>query len=200
VQTGVSREDLQVQAVAAVASRLHPSKMSDHENELFGEWSTDTLLGAFFDIRNTILVMWNTDCHKEITLGGVLAVLPKSEIYTDDHVVQVFAYLNREGYINFGVYKQRPRKPLPTGKRRRRVVVIGAGVAGLTAARKLASLGCVNATFQRKPLHRLYSATRCIVYTALPTACRLYSATPCDYVWPIWISFIPFWLLASSSH
>lgn len=61
-------------------------------------------------------------------------------------VTRVFSFLERNGYINFGVFKVvKPVQMTPiiatvTGKRPQ-VVVIGAGIAGLVAARQLKFLG-----------------------------------------------------------
>ncbi|MCL4129853.1 UNVERIFIED_CONTAM: hypothetical protein GTU68_035171 [Idotea baltica] len=82
--------------------------------------------------------MWLENPLQELTYDAVLTQL-EPPFDSDTVLVQrIHAYLQRHGYINFGIYKR--AKPLPT-KKVGTVLVIGAGIAGLAAAQQLMSFG-----------------------------------------------------------
>lgn len=125
---------------AAFQSRVPFDKMTSQEAACF----PDILQGppqsqkVFLHLRNRILQLWLENPKQQLTFE---VALPQIEApYNSDGplVMRVHAYLERFGYINFGVFKR--LKPLPA-KKHGKVIIIGAGIAGLTAARQLMAFG-----------------------------------------------------------
>ncbi|KAL1131629.1 hypothetical protein AAG570_011243 [Ranatra chinensis] len=126
---------------AAFQSRLPFDKMTATEASCFPDISNDMStpsLKEFLHIRNRLLQLW-LESPKEQLL--VEAALPQVEPpYNSDValVTRIHSYLERHGLINFGIFKR--LKPLPI-KKQGRVIVIGAGIAGLAAAQQMQQFG-----------------------------------------------------------
>lgn len=129
-------------ASAAFQSRLTVDKLSDQEVKLFPDVSTavdSSKVTEFLYIRNKILQLWLQSPRVQLSLKGVYPELEKPyDEVSRLFVAKIYAYLKRYGYINFGMYKT--VDPI-IEKKKLKVVVVGAGMAGLAAARQLKSLG-----------------------------------------------------------
>ncbi|KPJ06805.1 hypothetical protein RR48_11852 [Papilio machaon] len=127
---------------AAFQSRLPFDKMSSLEAECFSD-----LQGAsshtFIQIRNRILKLWFEDPKKQLTQEGCVQKMEPPYNADPPLVMRAHAFLERHGFINYGIYERiTPIPSPPKGKQRPKVIIIGAGVSGLAAARQLQSFGC----------------------------------------------------------
>lgn len=128
-----------LRVLAAESSRLPPFKMTSKEVERLPEaLGYANLQTTFVNIRNFILSLWYENCHEELTLEFVKMRAQVHKIHVP-LLGHIFKYLERAGYVNFGVFTSVPRSL--SQKQRRKVIVIGAGVAGLSAARQLQHFG-----------------------------------------------------------
>ncbi|XP_050424955.1 lysine-specific histone demethylase 1A [Adelges cooleyi] len=125
---------------AAFHSRLPFDKMTSNEAYCFsdvahGPTQTQKL---FLHIRNRLLQQWLDNPKQQLIFEASLPLI-EPPYNTDKVLVQrIHAYLERHGYINFGVFKR--LKTVPS-KKVGRVVVIGAGIAGLAAAQQMQQFG-----------------------------------------------------------
>ncbi|XP_050348830.1 lysine-specific histone demethylase 1A [Nymphalis io] len=127
---------------AAFQSRLPFDKMSSLEAECFSDLHGPSS-HTFVQIRNRVLKLWFEDPKKQLTLEQ--AVQKMEPPYNGDPalVIRCHAFLERHGFINYGIYERvTPIPTPPKGKHRPKVIIIGAGVSGLAAARQLQSFGC----------------------------------------------------------
>ena len=123
---------------AAFQSRVPFDKMTQVEAACFPDLVTPLQSQKLFlHLRNRILQMWIDNPKVQLTGDDALKKLEAPWNSDEQLAARVHAFLERHGYINFGIYKRTQPLPQKTGK----VVVIGAGIAGLAAAQQLKSFG-----------------------------------------------------------
>ncbi|XP_062191399.1 lysine-specific histone demethylase 1 homolog 2-like [Phragmites australis] len=112
-------------------------------------------------VRNHILASWRADPSAPLPRARVLETVAA----TYDHLVAAaHGFLAREGHINFGVSAAFPAAPpadsAPHGAAVASVLVVGAGLAGLAAARQLLRFGLRVLVFEgrSRPGGRVYTS------------------------------------------
>jgi lysine-specific histone demethylase 1 len=133
-----------MQCVAgAEASRLNPYSLHQEEYLMLRDHISHAQVTTYLNIRNGILRLWVRNPQIAVTREEAVGCAKDSRWF--DVASVCFDWLVRRGYINFGCVEIRsPRKNAdresPSGRRRRTVVVLGAGMAGLGCARQLEGL------------------------------------------------------------
>ncbi|CAD7081487.1 unnamed protein product [Hermetia illucens] len=125
---------------AAFQSRLPFDKMTSAEAACFADIAKTGLVAqrVFLNIRNRLLQMWIENPKVQLTFENALADM-ESPFDSDPQLVRkIHAFLERHGFINFGIFKR--LKSIPT-KKLAKVIVIGAGISGLAAAQQLQQFG-----------------------------------------------------------
>lgn len=132
---------------AAMSSRLPPYSLDPDEHRLLRTHINHVQVTTYLNIRNGILRLWMLNPTIAVCREEALGVAKE-----DRHLemaAKCHEFLVRHGHINFGCIQ--PPRPLSravellkditgTSKRRKCIVVIGAGAAGLGCARHLESL------------------------------------------------------------
>lgn len=127
---------------AAHASRLDPYALHLGEHQLLNRWLLNSEITVYLNIRNAILRLWVQNPLCAVTVEEAAGCAKDGRFFGLAEVA--YKWLVRNGYINFGCVEV-PRDPVLSTKAVRNhiqktVVVIGAGVSGLTTARQLESL------------------------------------------------------------
>ncbi|XP_078164704.1 LSD1-like 1 [Carex rostrata] len=155
--------DLDIEALIAIAAGFPIDTLTEEEIDC----SVIPTLGGtsqrnYIAVRNHIISRWRSDPSVWLTEAQAL-----ESIRAEHHwlVSAAYSFLLRHGYINFGVApavlsappRQSPSLPAPA------VIIIGAGLAGLSAARHLLSLGFRVAIVEgrRRPGGRVYTKKMC---------------------------------------
>lgn len=114
--------------------------MTSGEASCFPDITKNGLIAqrVFLNIRNRLLQMWIEDPKIQLTYENALKTMEKPFDSDPNLVKKIHEYLERHGFINYGIFKR--LKPIPT-KKMGKVIVIGAGISGLAAAQQLQQFG-----------------------------------------------------------
>ncbi|TPX72697.1 hypothetical protein SpCBS45565_g00268 [Spizellomyces sp. 'palustris'] len=128
--------------LAATNSRLPPDSMVEAEEAIFPQYArTPDARSTYIRSRNFILALWlrNPVKYLEYTRVAEVASIQGRlvNIWNSPFLQDAYEFLQRYRYINFGIMSLPPQ---PCSKQSPRIIVIGAGIAGLTAARELLNL------------------------------------------------------------
>ncbi|CAH3162092.1 unnamed protein product [Pocillopora meandrina] len=124
------------------AYNIRPDVMEPEEEETFPEYIRQPML--YLALRNVILSLWTLKhkefltpdrCAQHIIVRGLIRVLMVTE------AKRVLFFLTKKGFVNHGILGDVPDVLSTPKATRLSVIVIGAGAAGLAAARHLATFG-----------------------------------------------------------
>ncbi|KAE9548359.1 hypothetical protein FO519_008434 [Halicephalobus sp. NKZ332] len=130
----------------SMAFCVRPDIMEYDEVHAFPEYSTEPV--PYLAMRNTIIALWNLNPFERLTFSTCLKnVLCRGliRVWYATQLRRVFDYLEMKGVINYGLIDF-PKdsifeRLLPEEEGSLEVIVIGAGISGLTAGRQLKSFG-----------------------------------------------------------
>ncbi|TDZ26930.1 Vacuolar protein sorting-associated protein 33A [Colletotrichum orbiculare MAFF 240422] len=145
IPTGLSSREYAAQCFdAAQASRLNPYVLHQEEYRILRQHISHTQVTTYLNIRNGILRLWHSNPRVAVTRNEAVGC---ANTRWFDVASVCFDWLVRRGYINFGCVefpmsnpKGEPEAKFEGVGRRKKVVVIGAGMSGLGCARHLDGL------------------------------------------------------------
>nr|POE49524.1 lysine-specific histone demethylase 1a [Quercus suber] len=132
---------------AAHAARLSPYALHPQEHLLLVNQLMNQEVTTYLNIRNAILRVWHQNPLCIVTVEEAAGCAKDGRFFGLAEVA--YKWLVRNGYINFGCVEVpqdnvRNVKAKKSGVKPKTIVVIGAGVSGLTTARQLEGLFAQN--------------------------------------------------------
>lgn len=130
--------------VAAGGARLNPYALHPAEYEMLRAHINKTQVTIYLNIRNAICRLWHRNPLIAVTKQEAVGCARTSRHFQLAQVA--YDWLVRNGYINFGCLDlggeshANTTKRGKAGSRQKTIVVIGAGVSGLSCARQLEGL------------------------------------------------------------
>ncbi|KAG6206340.1 hypothetical protein E4U50_004283 [Claviceps purpurea] len=126
---------------AAESSRLNPYALHPEEYHLLRHHISHAQVTTYLNIRNSILRLWLQ--NPRLCVTRKIAIGCANSRWFDAASV-CYDWLVRGGYINYGCVQLQDKPAVESspanGGRRRTVVVVGAGISGLSCARQLQGL------------------------------------------------------------
>ncbi|XKL67472.1 hypothetical protein PGB90_002963 [Kerria lacca] len=125
---------------AAFQSRLPYDKLTPIEAQCFPDIcaASPQTQKLFLHIRNRLLQLWLDNPKIQLVQEKAVQLIEPPFNSDLNLVNRVHAFLERHGYINFGIFKKTKRL---MEKKVGKAIVIGAGIAGLAAAQQLQYFG-----------------------------------------------------------
>ena len=125
--------------MAAISNRLPPYQLHPGEYELLRDHINHVQVTTYLNIRNGILRLWQMNQLVSVSREEAAGCAKDYRFF--DAAEVAYDWLVRNGFINYGCVEVPVMLPLTNGtKRRKTIVVIGAGMSGLGCARQLEGL------------------------------------------------------------
>jgi vacuolar protein sorting-associated protein 33A len=141
IPTDMSSHEYAMESItAAESSRLNPYALHDDEYHMLRDHISHGQVTTYLNIRNGIVRLWMRNPQIAVTRDEAVGCAKDTRWF--DVASVCFDWLVRRGFINFGCVhiKSSKNKDPEQPRKRRRVVVIGAGMSGLGCARQLEGL------------------------------------------------------------